>query len=79
MHVFNVEETQGVVQVITLRPKEMCSCPTGGTCFHIMAAQLSIGMKEIPKSKERDFQCYTRQLRIKVNRNQAPIPSWLLE
>ena len=55
MHIFNVEGTQGVVRVVTLHPKETCSCPAGGTCYHIMAARLSIGMKEIPKSKERNF------------------------
>ena len=55
MHIFNVEGTQSVVRVVTLHPKETCSCPAGGTCYHIMAARLSIGMKEIPKSKEKDF------------------------
>ena len=55
MHIFNVEGTQSVVRVVTLHPKETCSCPAGGTCYHIMGARLSIGMKEIPKSKEKDF------------------------
>ena len=55
MRIFNVEGTQGVVRVVTLHPKETCSYPAGGTCYHIMAACLSIGMKEIPKSKERNF------------------------
>ena len=55
IHIFNVEGIQGVVQVVTLHPKETCSFPAGGTCYHIMAARLSIGMKEIPKYKERNF------------------------
>ena len=55
MHIFNVQGTQGVVRIVTLHPKEMCSCPAGGTCYHIMAARLRIGMKEIPKSNEKDF------------------------
>ena len=55
MHIFNVERTQGAVQVTTLHPKKTCSCPAGGTCYHIMAARLSIGIKEISKSKERNF------------------------
>ena len=55
MHIFNVERTQGVVWVVILHPKETCSCPASGTCYHIMATWLSIGMKEIPKSKDRNF------------------------
>ena len=55
MHNFNVKGTQGVVQVVTLHPKETCSCAASGTCYHIMAAQFSYGIKDIPKSKERNF------------------------
>ena len=55
MHLFNVEGTQGVVQVVTLHPKETCGCPVGGTCYHIMAGRLSIVMKEIPKYKKKTF------------------------
>lgn len=52
MHIFNVEGTQGDVRVVKLHPKETCSCPANGTCYHIMAAKLSLGIKEIPTTKE---------------------------
>lgn len=55
MHMFNIEGTQGVVRVVTLHPMETCSCTAGGTCYHIMAAQFSYGIKDILKSKERNF------------------------
>ena len=52
MQIFNVEGTQGDVRVVKLHPKETCSCPASGTCYHIMAAKLSLGIKEIPTTKE---------------------------
>ena len=52
MHIFNVEGTNGTVRIVTLHPKETCSCPASGTCYHIMAAKLSIGIKEPSKQKE---------------------------
>ena len=52
MHVFNVEGTNGTVRVVTLHPKETCSCPASGMCYHIMAAKVSLGIKETSKPKE---------------------------
>lgn len=52
LHIFNVEGTNGAVRVVTLHPKETCSCPANGMCYHIMAAKLSLGIKEIHKPKE---------------------------
>jgi hypothetical protein len=36
--------------VVTLFPKESCSCPTTGTCYHLLAAKKSVGMN--PKAKK---------------------------
>ena len=52
MHIFNVEGIQGDVRVVKLHPNETCSCPASGTCYHIMAAKLSLGSKEILTTKE---------------------------
>jgi len=52
MYIFNVEGTNGAVRVVTLHPKETCSCPASGMCYHIMAAKLSLGIKESYKPKE---------------------------
>ena len=32
--------------VVTLFPKETCSCPSTTTCYHILAAKMSIGLTE---------------------------------
>ena len=39
---FTVMETDRP-HVVTLFPKESCSCPSTSTCYHILAAKLSIG------------------------------------
>ena len=48
--------TNGTVRVVTLHPKETCSCPASGMCYHIMAARLSLGIKEnFTTNKSRNF------------------------
>ena len=44
MHVFNVQGTKEV-RVVKLHPKESCSCPATGTCYHILGVKLSLGLK----------------------------------
>ena len=50
LHCFTVKGTSGVLRVVTLFPKETCSCPSTGDCYHLMAVRLSVGMPE-PKGK----------------------------
>ena len=45
LHVFNVKGTSEVTRVVTLYPKESCSCSSTGPCYHILAVKLSMGMK----------------------------------
>ena len=43
LHVFNVKGTSGVTRVVTIFPKESCSCPSTSGCYHILAVKLSLG------------------------------------
>ena len=43
LHVFNVKGTSGVTRVVTIFPKESCSCPSTSSCYHILAVKLSLG------------------------------------
>ena len=43
LHVFNVKGTSGVTRVVTIFPKESCSCPSTTGCYHILAVKLSLG------------------------------------
>lgn len=43
MHIFNVQGTKEV-RVVKLHPKESCSCPATGTCYHILGVKLSLGL-----------------------------------
>lgn len=43
--VFTVLSTTGTPRVVRLFPKQSCSCPSSGLCYHIIAAQISIGLE----------------------------------
>ena len=50
--VFTVLGTTGNPQAVRLFPKEDCTCPSTGLCYHIMAVRISIGMdQQKPLSK----------------------------
>lgn len=49
LHVFNVKGTTGVTRVVTLFPRQTCSCPSTGDCYHILAVKYSLGI--YPSSK----------------------------
>ncbi len=49
LHVFNVKGTSGVTHVVTLFPRETCSCPSTGDCYHLLATKYSLGFQ--PTSK----------------------------
>ena len=49
LHVFNVKGTSGVTRVVTLHPRETCSCPSMGSCYHILAAKMSLGIQVTTK------------------------------
>ena len=42
---FIVEGSKGDKYAVTLAPKEECQCPSIGTCYHIMAARMSVGLE----------------------------------
>ena len=45
LHVFNVKGTSGVTRVVTMFPKQSCSCPSTSGCYHIQAVKLSLGIQ----------------------------------
>ena len=42
--VFTVVGTTGNAHAVRLFPKESCTCPSTGSCYHIIAAKSSIGL-----------------------------------
>ena len=45
LHTFTVLGSERP-HVVTLFPKQTCSCPSTSTCYHILAAQMSIGLEK---------------------------------
>lgn len=44
LHCFNVVGSSSVVRVVTIFPKESCSCPSTGNCYHLLAVKMYLGM-----------------------------------
>lgn len=44
MRVFIIKGSKEVHRMVTLFPKQTCTCPSTGECYHIMATKLSLGM-----------------------------------
>lgn len=47
---FMILGSQGKHYAVTISPKETCQCPSTGTCYHILAAKMSVGM-DVGQSK----------------------------
>lgn len=69
MHIFNVQGTHDV-RVISLYPKENCSCPANGMCYHILGVKLSLGTKESgrPMAKDRNLTQLRKNTRLKKDK-----------
>ena len=67
MHIFNVQGTHDV-RVVNLYPKERCSCPANGLCYHIVGVKLSLGAKESGRSKERNLTQLRKNTRSKKDK-----------
>ena len=63
--------------VVTLNPKESCSCPSTNQCYHILAARMGIGSQQDPKRKRINLtQLYknSRPKNSKTSRRKRPRP-----
>jgi len=44
MNAFMVEGIKGAKRVVTIKPKETCSCPSSGICYHILAVKMVLNL-----------------------------------
>ena len=52
LHTFTIVGSEGRPQAVKLFPKQSCTCPATSTCYHILAAKLSIGLETPSSSKQ---------------------------
>jgi hypothetical protein len=55
---------------VTLFPKESYQCPSTTTCFHILAAKMSIGQEPIEKRSVVNLRLLTKTHAKELTRNQ---------
>ena len=53
LHLFNVLGSGDRPYVVRLFPRETCSCPSSGSCYHIIAVKMSIGSNTDAKQVRR--------------------------
>ena len=68
MGVFMVEGSKGDKYAVSLFPKEKCQCPSTNLCYHILAAQLSIGMPPTGNTKTINLSQLRRNSRKRVDK-----------
>ena len=68
LHVFTVKGVSGVPRVVTLFPKQTCSCPSTGECHHILAVQMSLGKEIEPKPSRRNLTQLRKNTRKKADK-----------
>ena len=52
METFVVEGIKGTKRLVTINPKETCSCPSTGQCYHILAVKIAINDQSVSSSKQ---------------------------
>lgn len=66
--VFTIVGTTGNAHAVRLFPKESCTCPSTGLCYHIVAAKLSIGLNVTTKSTRVNLSQLRRNTRAKKDK-----------
>ena len=66
---FTVKGTSGNVHAVRLFPKASCTCPASeSSCYHILAARMSIGMEEKSSHHRVNFTMLRRNTRSKKDK-----------
>ncbi len=68
LHVFTVKGTSGVPRVVTLFPKQTCSCASTGECYHILAVQMSVSIEKEQKPFRRNLAQLRKNTRTKADK-----------
>ena len=55
---------------VTLFPKETCQCESSSTCFHILAAKMSIGLQPTKKDNVVSLRALSKNSKKKLTKNQ---------
>ena len=66
--VFTVVGTTGNAHAVRLFPKASCTCPSTGSCYHIIAAKSSIGLDVTTKSTIVNLSQLQRNTRAKKDK-----------
>lgn len=75
--VFTVIGTSGNPHAIRIFPKESCTCPSTGRCYHILAVRMSIGLEDVSLQRKVNLTQLRRNTRARAEKKsgrKAPRP-----
>ena len=75
--VFTVIGTTGNPHAIRMFPKESCTCPSTGRCYHIIAVRMSIGLEDVNSQRKVNLTQLRRNTRSRTEKRsgrKAPRP-----
>ena len=78
---FTVKGSSDKPYVVTLYPKQFCSCPATSLCYHIIAVQLSLGMEISQERKKVNLSLLKRNTRNKAHKKSGrkrPTPGFVI-
>jgi hypothetical protein len=70
---------------VTLFPKETCQCVSTSTCYHILAAKMSIGLEAIQKNRVVNLRALSKNSKKKIDKksweenNLGPVNDYEIE
>ena len=69
MNSFLVEGVKGTKRVVNLQPKESCSCPSTGQCYHILAVKQSLNIENnLPKRSTKNLTLLRKNAKPRIAR-----------
>ena len=74
-HCFNAKGTSGNTRVVTLFPKQTCSCPATGECYHLLAVWMSLRMTEFKKELKYNLRQLRKSRKDKRSGRKRPRPN----
>lgn len=75
--VFTVIGTTGNPHAIRIFPRESCTCPSTGRCYHITAVRMSIGLEDVNSKRKINLTQLRRNTRSRAEKKsgrKAPRP-----
>ena len=60
--------TSGTPHAVRIFPRETCTCPSTGRCYHVLAVRMSVGLETIDSQRKVNLTRLRKNTRSKVEK-----------